>query len=48
MMKLLDTPKTRQSITQSLKTRKTIERLTDIAKNKPEESVKDTKKEEAK
>ena len=34
MRKLLDTPQTRQSITQSLKTRKTIERLTDIAKNK--------------
>jgi len=33
MLKLLDTPKNRQSITQSLKTRKTIERLTDIAKN---------------
>jgi hypothetical protein len=45
MLKLLDTPKTRQSITQSIKTRKTIERLTDIAKNKPEESVKDTKEE---
>jgi trigger factor len=45
MLKLLDTPKTRQSITQSIKTRKTIERLTDIAKNKLEESVKDTKEE---
>jgi trigger factor len=32
MIKLLDTPQNRQSITQSLKTRKTIERLTDIAK----------------
>ncbi len=33
MIKLLDTPQNRQSITQSLKTRKTIERLADIAKN---------------
>jgi len=33
MLKLLDTPQNRQSITQSLKTRKTIERLTNIAKN---------------
>ncbi|MDD5338249.1 MAG: trigger factor [Dehalococcoidales bacterium] len=32
MIKMLDTPQNRQSITQSLKTRKTIERLTDIAK----------------
>jgi trigger factor len=31
--KLLDTPQNRESIKQSLKTRKTIERLTDIAKN---------------
>ena len=46
LIKMLDTPKTRQSITQSLKTRKTIERLTDIAKNKPEESVKEKKEEE--
>jgi trigger factor len=33
MRKLLDTPQNRESIKQSLKTRKTIERLTDIAKN---------------
>jgi trigger factor len=33
MRKMLDTPQNRQSLTQSLKTRKTIERLTDIAKN---------------
>jgi trigger factor len=33
MRKLLDTPQNRQSLTQSIKTRKTIERLTDIAKN---------------
>jgi trigger factor len=33
MIKLLDTPQNRQSITQSLKTRKTIERLTEIAKS---------------
>lgn len=45
MRKLLDTPKTRQSLTQSIKTRKTIERLTDIAKNQ-EESVKEKKEEE--
>jgi trigger factor len=45
MRKLLDTPQTRQSLTQSIKTRKTIERLTDIAKN-TEESVKDKKEEE--
>jgi trigger factor len=45
MIKLLDTPKTRNSITQSLKTRKTIERLADIARNKKEESVKDNKEE---
>jgi trigger factor len=32
MRKLLDTPQTRESIKQSLKTRQTIERLTDIAK----------------
>jgi trigger factor len=44
MLKLLDTPKTRQSITQSLKTRKTIERLADIAKNKSE-TVKENKEE---
>jgi trigger factor len=45
MRKLLDTPQNRQSITQSLKTRKTIERLTDIAKNTGE-SGKETKEEE--
>jgi trigger factor len=33
LRKLLDTPQTRESIKQSLKTRKTIEHLTDIAKN---------------
>jgi len=33
MRKLLDTPQTRQNLRQSLKTRKTIERLTDIAKS---------------
>jgi trigger factor len=32
MVKLLDTPQNRQSLTQSLKTRKVIERLTEIAK----------------
>jgi trigger factor len=32
LLKLLDTPQTRDSIKQSLKTRKTIEHLTDIAK----------------
>ena len=31
-MQILDTPQTRQSLSSSLKTRKTIERLTDIAK----------------
>ena len=45
MRKLLDTPQNRQSITQSLKTRKTIERLTDIAKNTGD-SGKETKEEE--
>jgi trigger factor len=45
MLKLLDTPQNRQSITQSLKTRKTIERLTDIAKNAGE-TGKETKEEE--
>jgi trigger factor len=45
MRKLLDTPQNRQSITQSLKTRKVIERLTDIAKNTGE-PVKETKEEE--
>jgi len=32
MVKMLDTPQTRQSLTSSLKTRKTIERLTEIAR----------------
>ncbi|MGD1119277.1 MAG: trigger factor [Dehalococcoidales bacterium] len=45
MVKLLDTPQNRQSITQSLKTRKVIERLTDIAKNTGE-SGKEKKEEE--
>ena len=45
MRKILDTPQTRQSLTQSIKTRKVIERLTDIANNK-EESVKEKKEEE--
>jgi trigger factor len=44
MRKLLDTPQTRQSLTQSIKTRKVIERLTDIAKNKGE-SVEEKKEE---
>jgi len=44
MRKMLDTPQTRQSLTQSLKTRKTIERLTDIAKNTGD-SGKETKEE---
>ena len=42
--KLLDTPQTRESLKQSLKTRKTIERLTEIAKNTGE-TTKDTKEE---
>ncbi len=51
MIKLLDTPQNRQSITQSIKTRKTIERLTDIAKSadnakKPSSSDKKKKKKE--
>ncbi len=46
MLKMLDTPNTRQSLTQSIKTRKTIERLTEIAKNKPAEPAKETKEEE--
>ncbi len=46
MRKLLDTPQTRQSLTQTLKTRKVIERLTDIAKNKGEKA--EEQKEEAK
>jgi len=41
MVKLLDTPQNRQSFTQSIKTRKTIERLTDIAKNSGSSAVKD-------
>jgi len=45
MRKLLDTPQTRESIKQSLKTRKTIERLSEIAK-KPKKSPR--KKKEAK
>jgi trigger factor len=47
MVKLLDTPQTRQSITQSLKTRKTIEKLTNIAKNAGDSDA-ETKKEEEK
>jgi trigger factor len=35
MVKLLDTPQNRQSLTQSLKTRKVIERLSEIAKGIP-------------
>ncbi len=42
MIKLLDTPQNRQSITQSLKTRKTIERLTDIAKNDSKSNATDS------
>jgi trigger factor len=45
--KLLDTPQTRESLKQSLKTRKTIERLAEIAKNTGE-TKQDTKKEEDK
>jgi trigger factor len=45
--KLLDTPRTRESLEQSLKTRKTIERLAEIARNtegvKPEEKKKEEK-----
>ena len=43
MQKLLDTPQNRDSIKQSLKTRKTIERLTEIAKNteKPGQETKE-------
>jgi trigger factor len=44
--KLLDNPRTRDSLEQSLKTRKTIERLTEIAKNTAE--TKQETKEEAK
>jgi trigger factor len=42
LRKLLDTPQTRQSMTQSLRTRKTIERLTEIARNTGD-SKKETK-----
>jgi trigger factor len=45
MIKLLDTPRNRESINQQLKTRKTIERLTDIAKNS-DSFVKEKKEEE--
>ena len=44
LRRLLDTPQTRESIKQSLKTRQTIERLTDIAKNTGE-PPKETKEE---
>jgi len=44
-IKVLDTPRTRESLEQSLKTRKTIERLTEIAKN---ETLKEESKEEEK
>jgi trigger factor len=42
---LLDTPRTRESLEQSLKTRKTIERLSEIAKS-TEPDKKETKEEE--
>jgi trigger factor len=45
MLKILDTPQNRESLKQSLKTRKTIERLTEIAKN-TEKPVQETKEEE--
>jgi len=45
MRKLLDTPQTRESLKQSLRTRKTVERLTEIAKN-IEDSNTETKEEE--
>jgi trigger factor len=45
-IKLLDTPRTRDSLEQSLKTRKTIERLSELAKNTAE--TKQEAKEEAK
>ena len=45
MLKILDTPQNRQSLTQSIKTRKTIERLTDIAKNTKKSAKKSDKKE---
>ena len=44
--KLLNTPQTRESIKQSLLTRKTIERLVEIAKNKKKPVTKTKKKEE--
>ncbi len=44
MVRMLDTPQTRQSLTQSLKARKTIERLTEIAAG-PGRPAKKTKKE---
>ncbi|MBN1161257.1 MAG: trigger factor [Dehalococcoidales bacterium] len=44
MLKILDTPQNRQSIMQTIKTRKTIQRLTDIAKN-TEKTVKKSTKE---
>jgi hypothetical protein len=43
--KLLDTPRTRESLEQSLKTRKTIERLAEIASNTGETKP-ETKQEE--
>lgn len=43
-IKLLDSPRTRESLEQSLKTRKTIERLSEIAKN-TETEKKETKEE---
>jgi len=49
LRKMLDTEQTRESMKQSLRTRKTIERLTEIAKNteapKKEKKAKKTKKE---
>lgn len=53
LRKLLDTPQTRESLKQSLRTRKTIERLAEIAKNAVEsgkevKSKKKNKKEEEK
>jgi trigger factor len=45
MRKLLDTPQNRSSMKQTLKTRKTIERITEIAKN-ADESGKEKKEEE--
>ena len=49
MLKMLDTPQNRQSITQTIKTRKTIELITDIAKNakkSAKKSAKEKKEEE--